>query len=99
MRLPRFRLRTLMIAVAVAAVATGGEVMRRRSVHSRKQARYYADLVRIAPMFHLSREMPPEQAWRYRQAQIRWWQQMARKYERAARYPFLSVAPDPPPPG
>jgi hypothetical protein len=42
MRLPRFRLRTLLIAVAVAAVAIGGEVMRRRWSICRGGAAFHA---------------------------------------------------------
>jgi hypothetical protein len=48
MRLPRFRLRTLMPAVAAVAVLCAAESMRRRSVAFRGEAAIYAELEREA---------------------------------------------------
>ena len=56
MRLPRFRLRTLMVAVAVAGVAIGGyrwaDRMRRRSA-------YFAFVASAYPMFGVKSPGPP----------------------------------------
>ena len=106
MPLPRLRVRTLMVAVAVAAGACGFiELGRRRAVY-RARAKHSAGteaLIRGG-------------AWGYRLVSDRFGREhrvidradlralatyhavMKRKYERAARYPWLPVAPDPPPP-
>ena len=86
MRRTRFRLRTLLIAVAVAAVVLGGVEMQRRRERFRALATYHAS--RNAPRYlcfscgGFGRE-------------LLWDEEMQRKYERAAARPWLAVPPDP----
>ena len=88
MRPPRFRLRTLMVAVVFAAVALGGFEMLRRRERFLALAAYHASravsLTRYYSFF-FPRKLP-------------WHLDMQRKYERAATRPWLPIAPDPPPP-
>ena len=111
MYLPRFRLRSLMVAVAVAGVVIGGESMRRRRVDYLRQAQYHAHLqqrlVVFSPGWIPETEAEDE---RYRQAISRFFAKMASrpwtvyharmkgKYLRAADRPWLPVVPDPPEP-
>jgi hypothetical protein len=91
MRLPRFRLRTLMVAVAVAAVVLG---LGARSLAFRQRAECCR--TRFEPVCGEYRpETPAEIAEdRRRTYHAHLWA----KYERAARYPWLPVWPDPPEP-
>jgi hypothetical protein len=93
MPLPRFRLRSLMIAVAVAAVVALAGRLLSLSVAYRHRARAYwwmaPTLIAMGPA---SRPSPRPSAHNL------WARQMAAKYERAARYPWLPVPPDPPAP-
>jgi hypothetical protein len=87
---PRFTLRRLMVAVAIIGSALGLIERRERfrwiAVHHRA---YVPQLFpRIKP---LGME---DEHWR----PIEWHELMARKYEHAARYPWLPVAPDLPEP-
>jgi hypothetical protein len=113
MGLPRFRLRALMIAVAILALLAFGESMRRRRGRYRVLAEYHALSERSYAMFaRMYRETLPfptdepgaalspaarakaeraEAGGAYHAA-------MRRKYEHAARSPWLPVEPDPPPP-
>jgi hypothetical protein len=96
MRHPRFRLRTLLILVAVVAVAIGAKVMRRR----RAKFRSIAETCIWAE--ELSRGLAssaPDKAAEDRYGRLSaHWAAQGRKCEHAARYPWLPVAPDPPPP-
>jgi hypothetical protein len=85
MPLPRFRLRTLMIAVAVTALAFGGQAMRRRSEKFHRQAQAYRGFLRTFPG-----EIPPEAR--------AWTEKVIAESERIARYPWLlspEIAPMP----
>lgn len=118
MRLPRFRLRLLMVAVAVAGIAMSGVSMYRRSVAYRTRAKQYAlwtklhavnisnfeydrNINNINIRINASIAVPDRE---YEQLIGSYRRKLAHstalraKYERAARYPFLPVAPDPPPP-
>src|SRR4051794_29234234 len=103
MRPPRFRLRTLLILVAVAAVGLWAERMWRRSASMRQKAALWAKIEAE------DREMADR-------LQSRWVDSLAwvvdniealreeaeragrlrAKYERAAMRPWLPVEPDPP---
>src|SRR4051812_30675658 len=97
MRLPRFRLRTLMIAVAVAGVAMYGARLRSRSHIYAERAECFEFFEDLYGCGNFWAEMNPEQRRSaLRMAEIT--RAMGRKYRRAARYPWLPVAPDPPPP-
>jgi hypothetical protein len=95
MRLPRFRVRTLMIAVGVVALLVWGAMMGIRSYDYYLRARRY-DL--------------EERVWRRTTAEGRWrveigleradyFAELSRKYRRAMWRPWLPVAPDPHAPG
>lgn len=82
MRMPRFRLRTLLILVVLAGVGVGGYVLWGRSVEYAQKAEQYRIMGGVA-------HSPVAAQRRYR---------VADHYRRAARYPWLTVAPDPPEP-
>lgn len=87
MRLPKFRVRTLLIIVAIVGlICGGGETLRRRRANFRQEAH---DL-RWAEYVEWHGERRPNVA--------EYYNRLARKYEYAARYPWLPVAPDPPEP-
>lgn len=88
MRTPRFRstVRRMMLAVAVAGLICGGEVLRRRR----------AAFAERATMLRWSEYV--ERLGAHRPAVADHRDRLARKYERAARQPWLPVAPDPPEP-
>jgi hypothetical protein len=104
--MPRFRftIRRIMIVVVIAAVVSSVGIMRSRRIRYLERAAEYAQLEQVAraydPDFSRATKMDrtgkvlidvvPKNVDRY--AQLR------AKYERAARYPWLSVAPDPPEP-
>jgi hypothetical protein len=83
----RFTVRRLMVAVAVIGLACG---LWRRSAAYAEKARYNWSMA-----FALMHGYPGPEG---RLREIGYLQDLARKYERAARYPFLPVAPDPPEP-
>jgi hypothetical protein len=80
---PRFTVRTLMIAVAIVAVAAAIAVgLRRRSQRFMRLAYDHEDM-------SYTRPGDPVASYHDR---LSW------KYQQAARYPWLSVPPDPPEP-
>ncbi len=88
MRLPRvrFTLRRMMIAVAILAISMAA-ALRWFDLHSR--ARAYAFWAAVSPM-NIKGPKGERMAMHYDLLRL--------KYERAARYPWLPVAPDPPEP-
>jgi hypothetical protein len=107
MRLPHMTTRRWMVAVAVVAVVMGGGIWlreRRRSFeslaayHQSKLDRFLIwrslDDLTVIRLFH--RDLKPLTT---DEAKIATWHAaMARKYEQAARYPWLPVELDPPEP-
>jgi hypothetical protein len=89
----RFRVRSLLIAVASVGVVLGGlaELQRRRE----RFQEMAADHARYNPLYwspvHVDRPFP-----NYRQGL--WHAEMQKKYDRAASQPWLPVALDPPMP-
>jgi hypothetical protein len=110
MRRPRFRLRTLLIAVTVVAVIVWGAEMFRRRERALGSARNYgyaeshyrSILARCDEILASRSQYPEDWGARYTNlaTQVRplaWHAaQMRRKHERAALFPWLSVTPDPP---
>ena len=84
MRLPRFRLRTLMVAVAIAAVVLGTCIERHRRF-SRIAAHHRAELGKhLGRLKRVSfRDDDPDMI------RLEWRWGMMSKYERAARHPWL----------
>jgi hypothetical protein len=89
MRLPRvrFTVRRLMVAVAVVGFALASLTL---SANYSRRADYFASL------------QPEWVSWQSGSHSFRakwdYWVEMEHKYRRAARYPWLPVAPDPPEP-
>ncbi len=93
MKLPRvrFTVRRMMVAVAVASLALGlSQWMRRRSGRFDEIHRRH-----VRASFEIAYSSGP---WSDKEARMTYHWRMITKYERAARYPFLPVAPDPPEP-
>ncbi|WP_406698044.1 hypothetical protein V5E97_04240 [Singulisphaera sp. Ch08] len=93
MRLPRLRVRTLMVAVAVVALMAWASRMLSLSVaYQRRADTYWTNLLRVeSPGVRGGWRTPPTE-------HDRWASHMTNKYRNAARYPWLPVAPDPPEP-
>ena len=102
----RFKLRWLMVAVAVVALGVWGERMRRASSAYREQAEFYRYLLTTprnnpstsegASVAEKSLDIATEVA-RERRL-MHYIEAMLAKYEHAARRPWLPVEPDPPEP-
>jgi hypothetical protein len=100
MRLPRFRVRTLMIAVGVVALLIWGAMMGTRSFVYYRLARTYGTYERQwREMAVRDRGIPT----RARSVHVKWGPQiaeyyapLAQKYRRAMWRPWMPVAPDPP---
>lgn len=93
MKVPRFRLRTLMVAVAIAAlIAWAGRMLSLSVAYQRRADTYWTHLFRVeSPGVRGGRRPPPTE-------HDRWASHMTNKYRNAARYPWLVVPPDPPEP-
>lgn len=90
MRLPRFRLRTLLIVVAVVAVGFGlwhrsQRLSKVAALHRRRIA-----MVWMADLELLTKGWTPEKQ--------NWHREMSGKYDYYAAHPWLPVPPDPPEP-
>jgi hypothetical protein len=100
MRQPRFRLRTLLIGVAVAGMVLGGAAHVPRLAHrsrfcAMKATAYAADEQLFGEAARFATD--PAIAAKYRR-KADWYARLRRKWVLASRIPFLPVAPDPPPP-
>jgi hypothetical protein len=93
MRLPRarFTVRRMMVVVAVAGVALQGARLAGLSLRYRRLAESYAGWGRWP-------RKSSEEARARERRKVAWAHALARKYERAARAPWLPVEPDPPEP-
>jgi hypothetical protein len=112
MRMPRFRIQTMMVTVAVVAVTIWGlKTHSRWREYQRSAAKYrfqevvtYTSLrqMRGSPTLDLSGGLPmiensPSDVALMLKLAF-YWGRLRIKYERAARYPWLLVEPDPPQP-
>ena len=91
---PRFTVRRLMVAVAIIGSTLGITI---HTIERRERFRWIA----VHHRANIPKDMPrikpfgmEDKHWRL----IEWHESMARKYEHAARYPWLPVAPDRPEP-
>src|SRR5689334_6607250 len=110
MRLLRFRIGTLMVATAIVGIFIGSAVkLERRSARFRHLSDYHRGRVPyalsgafdqdgewIGEPSVLDQNMNPVTGAQRRKAL--WHEALARRYERAARRPWLPLAPDPPEP-
>ena len=110
---PRFTVRRLMVAAALAALTSFGCYLWRRSAEYAKKAESHNNMAsvcwanssRVGTGFGGSRPDPSqrlsaeqEEERAALELQARYEEQMSRKYRRASRYPWLSIEPDPPRP-
>jgi hypothetical protein len=93
----RFTVQRLMVAVAVAAMVIGGCVgIPKRRARREWLAGFHAS--RAGSLMKQAEPGTTEVKDPGTNAQLRWHEAMAEKYEWATRYPFLPVWPDPPEP-
>src|SRR4051812_3987507 len=102
MRWPRMRVRTLMIAVVLAAIVLMGYVLRERRSRYLQRAGAHAQAEFLAHVVHTS--FKPHVSLEERRrisramnspAKADYHSPLKEKYEHAARYPWLPVPPDP----
>ena len=105
MRLPRFRLRftvrRLMVAVAIVGILLGAWIgLERRRVWLQGLLERHQDRAQLCELYKFIGKLDRKPAaWIARhQARFEHHLAMMRKYERAARHPWLPLAPDPPEP-
>jgi hypothetical protein len=99
MRLPRLRVRTLMIAVCVMALLIWGAMMGARSYVYYRLARTYSAYERQWREEAVKdRGIPRSIAAKWGPQIAEYYAPLARKYRRAAWHPWMPVAPDPPAP-
>jgi hypothetical protein len=89
MRPPRFRLRTLMIVVAIVGIVFG---LARRSAVYHQQAERQLQILEMEDF-----PSGPNDPLHFNLF-IEYHVRLMDKYNRAARYPWFPVPPDPPPP-
>lgn len=99
----RFTVRRISVVVAVIALALGGYRWgeeRRQSFAILAHNHYKITLLSLdlAVAERLGQPPPSQEAARLIRAQVARSRLLAEKYEHAARYPWLPVAPDPPEP-
>ena len=89
----RFTVRRMMVAVAAVALMSYGVVLWRRASEYRGRADSYG--IRV---IMVDSGLSPDDLERKNRRLNEYYESMQRKYDRAARYPWLPVAPDPPEP-
>jgi hypothetical protein len=100
MQLPRMTTRRWMLAVALVAASLGGlgwaeKMIQRRALCLRRATDY---AVRKQTLCCRVSERPTAQELDENRIMSAYYDQLVRKYERAAARPWLSVEPDPPVP-
>jgi hypothetical protein len=114
MRLPRMTTRRWIIVVAIVALVVGGMVLARRQGVYRVRAAFYAQQEQVATrrLRHWTQEVvrfsgrPQSDEQRrlaelmedYSRDRVAYHARLKVKYRRAAHYPWLPIAPDPPTP-
>jgi hypothetical protein len=94
----RFTILRMMVVVAIVGLVCSEEVMRRRQAHYLVKAVYH-DGKQTSPFgrgVYLVNSIQDHS--KMRQQSAEWHGQLKLKYMRAARYPWLPIAPDPPSP-
>lgn len=95
MRLPSFRVRTLMLATCAVALLVWAAMMGTRSYDYASRARLYAAQARGWRQIAVR-----DRGWaKYGTECVDYYSELARKYRRATWRPFLPVDPDPFAPG
>ena len=93
----QFTLRRMMAALAVVAILCWAGRLLLLSAMYRERARAFSfELMTETPIWMGPKERP--RVYSSPSPRVRWAREMGHKYERAARYPWLPVEPDSPPP-
>lgn len=103
---PRITVRWLMITVAVVATLIGSvQLIRRRgqfllhaTFHESQERKFQRDIDSPPPGRASMSLATREEHERHDQARVSYHRDLGRKYEQAARYPWLTIEPDPPEP-
>jgi len=98
MRVLRFRVRTLLVVVAIVAALMGGDAMRRRRARYLWRSEFHTQHAEQIGKFLRTRTWQDQGDLPYFQRWIEWDAAMARKYRRAASRPWWIVEPDAPQP-
>jgi hypothetical protein len=99
MKLPRFTVRRLMVAVAIVGLTLGFEVIRRRRVAFLEIARLNDNTASVLRSELSESDEPGPHGDPITMRRLAdYCDAMRKKYELAARYPWLPVEPDPPEP-
>ncbi len=93
MRLPRMTTRRWMVAVAVVAFAIPAARIGNQWLAYRQKAVYHAEVAERGSILFL--EFYAKYARRLRPKHVAYHAALARKYDYAARHPWLAVEPDP----
>jgi hypothetical protein len=96
----RISIRMLMVLVAIAGLAMAGAIMVRRSTEFRALAEEQADAEMMSMSYadDARGEGGDSQRVARGEQMAAYHRELRAKYERAARYPWLPVEPDPPEP-
>ncbi len=98
----QFRLRTLLIVIGIVAIALGlwrrSELLRREAAFHEKEYRRYIGERFNFTRFHIRVDGPIAPFAVHLGKLADYHGQLQEKYENAARYPWLPVPADPPPP-
>jgi hypothetical protein len=106
MKLPWMTTRRLMVAVAIVALLLASQRIydrraRMSAIASNHAKREKIELMALAEYRSFMDQLDPERAQstlKYLTSSSKYHADMRRKYERAARYPWLPLSPDPPSP-
>jgi hypothetical protein len=106
MRRLTFRLRTLLVAVALAAILLWGALLAFRSISyafwakavARKRDAYQADIVALERRRATGLTAREAELLAYGHRMMEYLARQQARYAHAARSPWLPVEPDPPPP-
>lgn len=102
---PRFKMRRLMLAVALVALAFTWPAMEVRRERMREFARYHREkgggpfcVSNMTPELRAYLDELARAAIKLSPERLDWHRDLWQKYAWAARYPFLPLSPDPPEP-
>src|SRR5262245_26714147 len=112
MKLPRLRVRTMMVLVAVAAIGVAGWILKKRSDFYTLAATNLEQMIKTEErsvigvprkrngvlVSEAERLEIYQRGRRHKDAVIAWARPLAARFRRAARYPWLQLGPVPPMP-
>jgi hypothetical protein len=91
--------RRMVVAVAIVGVLWGGMALKRRGDHCLSEAEAYASMGRrTLDLMSVDRTVGESRGADWSRRFAHWCSQQKTRYERVARYPWLSLGPEPPKP-